>query len=111
MTKLKENDPDYVNKVSVKILQEIENLATKAHVTKPKMSLSNHSVQFQTYEIPKGIVLDFEGFTPANGKLTSTSKPCKREIVACHKKELEALFNKLDNNEQAEQTVSNIVSA
>jgi hypothetical protein len=69
-------------------------------------------LQLASYEIPKGLLLDMDGWTSDNGKLTPSGKPVRRNLEKAHNIRLNALFNKLEAADiNTQKRLKNIMQA
>src|SRR5690606_3101655 len=56
-----------------------------------------------TYEIPKGIILESEKFTPENGLLTSSFKPARVELTKKYKSTFMEMYQQMEKKTTKEQ--------
>ncbi|EFC37790.1 predicted protein [Naegleria gruberi] len=57
--------------------------------------------KLESYEIPKGFIIEMEIFTPENGKMTASYKLCRPALVKSYKEDLEKLYKEIEGEDMS----------
>jgi hypothetical protein len=68
------------------------------------------NAQLQPYEVPKGLLLEPEAFTEANGRLTPTQKLKRHAVQRDYRAALIALCERLDAEVKFVEVVDNVLA-
>eukprot|EP01126_Amoeba_proteus_P000246 TRINITY_DN10080_c0_g1_i2.p1 TRINITY_DN10080_c0_g1~~TRINITY_DN10080_c0_g1_i2.p1 ORF type:complete len:581 (-),score=115.42 TRINITY_DN10080_c0_g1_i2:4-1746(-) len=68
------------------------------------------SQKYPHYNIPRGVIIEKEPFTPENGKLTPSFKTCRRTFIDVYESEFRKIFLQIDaGDEEIKIIVSNVL--